>query len=65
MTNSPLAEKFIKAYHYTIGREGRHIEMVTIHHMAGILTADQCGHIFKSSTRKASSHYGVGIYRRN
>ena len=42
MSNSPLAEKFMKAYHYTNGREGRKIEMVTLHHMAGILTAEQC-----------------------
>lgn len=62
MSNSPLAEKFMKAYHYTNGREGRHIEMVTLHHMAGILTAEQCGKIFQSPNRKASSHYGIGIY---
>lgn len=62
MSNSSLVKMFIPAYHYTKGREGKHIKMVTIHHMAGILTAEQCGRIFQSPTRKASSHYGIGIY---
>ena len=45
---------------YTIGRSGRKIEKIAIHHMAGILTAKQCGGIFQNGSRKASSNYGIG-----
>ena len=59
MSNSKLAEKFIKATHFSSGRSGRKIETITIHHMAGVLTAEQCGRIFQGN-RQASAHYGVG-----
>lgn len=36
------------------------ISKVTVHHMAGDLTVEQCGSIFKSASRQASSNYGVG-----
>lgn len=36
------------------------IDKITIHHMAGNLTVEQCGAIFARSTRSASSNYGVG-----
>jgi len=36
------------------------IEGITIHHMAGALTIEQCGQIFAPTSRKASSNYGVG-----
>ncbi len=36
------------------------ISKVTVHHMAGDLTVEQCGGIFKSASRQASSNYGVG-----
>lgn len=45
---------------YTKGRSGRNIEAITIHHMAGRLTAEQCGRIFQAKGRYGSSHYGVG-----
>ena len=61
MSNSSLANMFIPARWYTKGRDGRHIEMITLHHMASILTAEQCGKVFQGN-RKASAHYGVGIY---
>ena len=62
MSNSSLAkEKYIaNSNNYTIGRSGRKIEKVTIHHMAGILSAKQCGTIFQDGNRKASSNYGIG-----
>lgn len=59
MSNSSLAEKFIKATHFSKGRSGRKIETITIHHMAGVLTCEQCGRIFQGN-RQASAHYGVG-----
>lgn len=62
MSNSSLAtEKYLAhSNNYSVGRSGRKIEKVTIHHMAGILTAKQCGAIFQNSGRKASSNYGIG-----
>lgn len=59
MSNSRLAEKFIKATHYSNDRSGRKIEMIAIHHMAGVLSIEQCGSIFQGN-RQASSHYGIG-----
>ena len=59
MSNSSLVSAFIPARWYSEGRDGRHIEMITLHHMASIMTAEQCGKAFQG-TRKASAHYGVG-----
>lgn len=59
MSNSNLATEFIKATHFSSGRSGRKIEMITIHHMAGVLSAKQCGSIFQGN-RQASAHYGIG-----
>lgn len=36
------------------------ISKITIHHMAGNLTIEQCGNIFAPTSRKASSNYGIG-----
>lgn len=62
MSNSKLAtEKYIAhSNNYSTGRSGRKIEKVTIHHMAGVLSAKQCGSIFKDGNRQASSNYGIG-----
>ena len=62
MSNSSLVDVKISAStsNYTKGRSGYNIEMVAIHHMAGVLTAKQCGEIFKNGSRRASSNYGIG-----
>lgn len=62
MSNSSLVNVNVPAYsgNYTVGRSGRKIEAVTIHHMAGILSAEQCGNIFQTPGRNGSSHYGIG-----
>lgn len=62
MSNSSLAtEKYIAhSNNYSVGRSGRKIEKVTIHHMAGVLSAKQCGSIFQNGNRQASANYGVG-----
>lgn len=62
MSNSSLVNIKVPAHsnNYTIGRSGRKIEKIAIHHMAGILTAKQCGGIFQNGSRKASSNYGIG-----
>lgn len=44
----------------TSGIRTASISKVTVHHMAGDLTVEQCGGIFKSASRQASSNYGVG-----
>lgn len=44
----------------TSGLRTASISKVTVHHMAGDLTVEQCGSIFKSASRQASSNYGVG-----
>lgn len=36
------------------------IDTITIHCMAAPLTVEQCGNVFASSSRNASSNYGVG-----
>lgn len=36
------------------------ISKITIHHMAGNLTIEQCGNVFAPTSRQASSNYGIG-----
>ena len=36
------------------------ISKITIHHMAGNLTIEQCGEVFAPASRSASSNYGIG-----
>ena len=62
MSKSSLAQIVVPADegNYTKGRSGRSVEAITIHHMAGRLTAEQCGRIFQAKGRYGSSHYGVG-----
>lgn len=62
MIKSGLATEIYPAYegNFTYGRDGRKIEAVTIHHMAGKLSAKSCGDIFKTPGRCGSSHYGIG-----
>lgn len=62
MSNSKLVQVTVPAYkgNYTVGRSGRKIEAITIHHMAGVLSAESCGKIFQAADRYGSSHYGIG-----
>lgn len=62
MSKSNLIDVTVTAHasNYTVGRNGKKIEMITIHHMAGVLTAEQCGAIFQNANRQASAHYGIG-----
>ncbi len=36
------------------------IKKITIHHMAGNLTVEQCGALFQNKARQVSSNYGIG-----
>lgn len=63
MAVSPLATESYPAYagNYS-GPEARtNITSITIHHMAGVLSAAQCGVIFQRPGRNGSSHYGIGV----
>lgn len=62
MSKSNLVKINVPAYsgNYTKGRNGRKIEAITIHHMAGVLTAKRCGELWQTKGRNGSSHYGIG-----
>lgn len=62
MSNSSLVTYTAKTTHYgysseTKPRGGAKIDKIFVHHMAGNLTVQQCGNVFK--TREASAHYGI------
>ena len=61
MAISSLATLSVPAYkgNYTKGRSQK-INKITLHHMAGVLTAKACGKIWQDKKRKASSNYGIG-----
>lgn len=61
MSNSTLATVKVPAYegNYTKGRSTS-IGKITVHHMAGVLTAKRCGELFQAVGRQGSSHYGIG-----
>lgn len=56
MSNSPLVN-YVKLSPNYDSRDGHKITDITIHHMAGNLTVEQCGEVFQ--TRPASSNYGI------
>lgn len=63
MAVSPLATESYPAYagNYS-GPEARtNITEITVHHIAGVLSAEECGAVFQSPKRKGSSHYGIGV----
>ena len=61
MSNSSLVNVHVPAYegNFTYGRQ-KPIRCITIHHMAGVLSAEECGNIFQQVGRYGSSNYGVG-----
>lgn len=62
MSKSNLVDVSVPAYegNFTYGRDGQKIEAITIHHMAGVLSAEACGQIWQTVGREGSSHYGIG-----
>lgn len=62
MSNSPLATVKVPAHTSNFSGFGcrKKITNVCLHHMAGVLTAKQCGSIFAKAGRNGSAHYGVG-----
>lgn len=63
MAVSPLATEAYPAYagNYSGPAARTNITEITIHHMAGVLSAAQCGGIFQRPGRNGSSHYGIGV----
>lgn len=62
MSKSGLTQVTVPASvsNYTRGRRGKKVCKITVHHMAGVLTAEQCGKIFQAQGRQASANYGIG-----
>lgn len=60
MIGSSLKQREILARHYTPSRQGSRITEITIHHMSGVASAEQCVRWWISSNRIVSSHYGIG-----
>lgn len=62
MSYSKLTQKYVPAHssNYTKGRRGYKICKLTIHHMSGVLTGEQCAKIFQNSKRNASANYCIG-----
>ena len=58
MSDSLLVNYTKLSPHCTSPRRGK-ITKLTIHHMAGELSVEQCGEVF-SGTRRASANYGIG-----
>lgn len=59
MSNSPLIS-YTKISPNKNSPRKYPISKITIHHMAGDLSVEQCGNIFAPSSRQASSNYGIG-----
>lgn len=57
MSNSSLVNYIAWSPNYD-SRGGNAIREITIHHMAGNLSVETCGSVFRS--REASAHYGIG-----
>lgn len=46
---------------FTYGRSGYNLRKITIHHMAGIMSAESCGNLWQNPSRQTSSNYGIGV----
>lgn len=58
LTNSVL---LADASNYTQGRNGNRVCKITPHHMAGILSGEECAKLFQNPNRNASANYCIGI----
>ena len=58
MSNSSLVDYTLISPNSTNPRKNK-ISKITIHHMAGNLTVEQCGKGFSKKSRQASSNYGI------
>lgn len=58
MSNSSLVNYTKLSPNYS--KRAAKIDTITIHHMAGNLSVESCGNVFATTSRQASSNYGVG-----
>lgn len=58
-TNSSLVSYTRLSPNYNKRTQSK-ITKITIHHMAGNLSVEQCGSVFAKASRQASSNYGIG-----
>ncbi len=63
MSNSSLVNLVSYSPNHS-GRRQNPITKIAIHHTAGVLTAAGIGSVFKSTSRKASCNYGIGVDNR-
>lgn len=61
--NSSLVSVIVPASeeNFTYGRSGYTLRKITIHHMAGVMSAESCGKLWQNPNRATSSHYGIGV----
>ena len=59
MSNSPLVSYTKLSPHYS-AMTNKQNKKITIHHMAGNATVENCGALFANPERQASSNYGIG-----
>lgn len=59
MPRSPLTDYTLISPNRYNGR-AYPVTKITPHHMAGVLTVEQCGSVFQNPSRQASSNYGIG-----
>jgi hypothetical protein len=61
--NSKLVSVIVPASeeNFTYGRSGYTLRKITIHHMAGVMSAEACGKLWQNPNRATSSHYGIGV----
>ena len=59
MTRSKLCTKSILSPNHS-GKRTQKVSKITIHHMAGIMSAEQCANLFKNPNRQASCQYAIG-----
>ena len=61
--NSSLVSVIVPASeeNFTYGRSGYTLRKITVHHMAGVMSAEACGKLWQNPNRQTSSHYGIGV----
>lgn len=60
MTNNSKLVSYTKLSPNRNSPRNHKIDKITIHHMAGNLSVEDCGEIFAKPSRQASANYGVG-----
>lgn len=63
MGYSKLACRFYPANenNFSYGRSGYNIQKITVHHTAGVMSAESIGNLWQNPNRETSSNYGIGV----